>query len=124
MSIDFFTLLARKLKDDEIARCKAMPYQEYLRSAWWQFVHHRTLKRAHGKCELCRQRTAREAHHTTYVRIGEELPDDMVALCRHCHQHITDNGLHKLSRRDLLRRRQEIMHSPEYQRAKYQRLEY
>ena len=124
MTIDTATALALELRQDEIARCRAMPYTEYLKTPWWGFVHDRTIKRARGLCELCGLQAAREAHHTTYERIGEEQPDDTVALCRHCHQHVTDNGLAKLSRRDLLRRRREIMHSPEFQRPQRRRLEY
>lgn len=124
MTLDAPTTLALQLRQDEIARCKTMPYAEYLRLPWWDFIHDRTIKRAKGTCELCGQHEAREAHHTTYERIGQERPEDMVALCRRCHQHITDNGLDKLSRRDLLNRRREIMYSPEFQRAKRGRLEY
>jgi hypothetical protein len=124
MTIDAPTMLALELRQDEIARCKALPYPAYLGTPWWGFVHDRTIKRARGLCELCGQHAAREAHHTTYERIGEERLDDMIALCRRCHQHITDNGLGKLSRRDLLRRRREIVHSPEFQRSERGRLEY
>jgi hypothetical protein len=123
MTIDAPTVLALELRQDEIARCRALPYRDYLKTPWWGFVHDRTIKRARGLCELCGQHAAREAHHTTYERIGQEQPEDTVALCRRCHQHITDNGLGQLSRRDLLRRRREIMHSPEFQKANG-RLEY
>jgi 5-methylcytosine-specific restriction endonuclease McrA len=124
MPIDAPTVLALELRQEEIARCKTLPYPAYLSTPWWNFVHDRTIKRARGLCELCGQHEAREAHHTTYERIGEERPDDMMALCRRCHQHVTDSGLGKLSRRDLLRRRREIVHSPEFQRAERGRLEY
>lgn len=117
MTMDVSTALALDLRDDEIARCRAMPYRDYLKTPWWAFVHDRTIKRAKGRCELCQDATATEAHHTTYERIGCERPDDMVALCRDCHQHVTDNKLGSLSRRDLLRRRRELLHSPEFGRA-------
>ena len=117
MTLDTATTLALELADDEIARCQAMPYRDYLKTPWWNFVHDRTIKRAKDGCELCQDTRATEAHHTTYERIGCERPDDMVALCRHCHQHVTDNKLGKLSRRDLLRRRREILYSPEFGRG-------
>lgn len=124
MTIDANLALGLQLRQEEIARCRTMPYAQYLKTPWWDLVHTRTLKRAKGICELCQQNAAREAHHTTYERIGEEHPEDTVALCRRCHQHVTDNGLAKLSRRDLLRRRREIIHSPEFQRSERGRLEY
>lgn len=125
MTLDAPTALGLQLRQDEIRRCKTLPYAEYLKTPWWDLVRTRTIRRARwGLCELCQDHGATEAHHTTYERLGEERPEDMVALCRHCHQHITDNGLAKLSRRDLLRRRREIMHSPEFQRASRGRLEY
>jgi hypothetical protein len=124
MTLDASTMLALELRQDEIARCKALPYPAYLGTPWWDFVHDRTIKQARGLCELCQDEPATQAHHTNYERIGCELPNDMVALGRRCHQHIHDNGLGKLSRRDLLRRRREIVHSPEFQRAERRRLEY
>ena len=117
MTLDTATLLGLALKDDEIARCQAMPYRDYLKTHWWNFIHDRTIKRSNGECELCQDAAATEAHHTTYDRIGCEHPDDLIALCRRCHQHITDNGLDKLTRGDLLRKRRQIMHSPEFSRG-------
>ncbi len=110
-------VLGLQLRQDEIHRCQALPYEKYLLLPWWDYVRSRTLRRARGCCELCKDKAAVQAHHTTYERIGCERLDDMVALCRTCHQHVTSNGLGKLSRRDLLKRRSEIMHSPEFQRA-------
>lgn len=102
------------LRDDEIKRCRAMPYQDYLALPWWDFVRTRTLRRANYRCELCQESQATEAHHTTYKRIGCEKPDDMVALCRDCHEHVTLNGLAKVPRSDLLKQRRAILYSPEF----------
>ena len=116
--------LGLQLRQDEIDRCQAMPYCDYLKTPWWDLVRTRTIRRARGLCELCQDEPATQAHHTTYERVGCEHPDDMVALGRRCHQHLHDNGLGKLSRRDLLSRRREIVHSPEFQRAGRGRMEY
>lgn len=115
--------LGLSLRNDEIERLQRSPYSDYLKSPWWAFVHSRTLRRARYCCELCQEARATEAHHTTYKRLGCEKPDDMVALCRHCHEHITRNGLSTLSRRDLLKQRRAILHSPEFGLA-YGRLDY
>lgn len=80
--------------------------------------------KAHGGCELCREAEATQVHHTTYANLGMERNHELVALCRRCHQHITANGLGNLTRHELLARRREILHSPEFQRATLERLEY
>ena len=124
MTLDIPTVLGLQLRQAEIVRQNALPYCEYLKTPWWDLVRTRTIKRANGVCEFCQERAAREAHHTTYERIGQEKPDDMVALCRHCHQHIHGNGLDKLPRRDLLSQRRALLHSPEFQRPVREWLEY
>lgn len=123
MTFEQAHIMALELRAEEIERCQTMPYADYLALPWWDFVRARALRRARGVCELCQEAHATEAHHTTYKRIGREKPDDMVALCRSCHEHVTRQGLDKLSRGDLLRRRREILHSPEFGRG-YDRLDY
>ncbi len=112
------------LRTDEIERLRSLPYPEYLRSEWWQWKRGRAIKRAHGDCELCRQAEATQVHHTTYDHLGMEHNHELVALCRRCHERITTNGLGRMSRHELLSRRREILHSPEFQRATLERLEY
>src|SRR5262245_41996718 len=46
------------------------------------------LVRANGICEKCRKRPATEVHHLKYERVFNELPSDLVALCRQCHSEI------------------------------------
>lgn len=116
MTIDTASTLALELRDDEITRCQSMPYRDYLKTPWWDFVHDRTLRHARNRCEMCGG-AATEAHHTTYERLGHERPDDMVAVCRQCHQHITDNGLNGVRRSTLLARRRQYLHSPEFSRS-------
>jgi 5-methylcytosine-specific restriction endonuclease McrA len=43
------------------------------------------LLRARNKCELCGKRVPLDVHHRTYDRYGDELVDDLIALCRECH---------------------------------------
>lgn len=100
-----------------IENARTMRYADYLQSPWWQHARTQAIKRARGVCELCREADASEVHHTTYERLGHEHRDDLVALCRRCHQHITDNGLDRTPRRELLRRRREVLHSPEFGRT-------
>ncbi|MGH9676260.1 MAG: HNH endonuclease [Candidatus Acidiferrum sp.] len=60
-------------------------YAEYLRSPHWRKTRLRVLARARGKCEACHRRRAREVHHLTYIHIGEERLDELLALCPNCH---------------------------------------
>ena len=69
--------------------------------------------RAHGKCDLCEKEAPfadennkpyLESHHITWLsRGGEDIPDNMVALCPNCHRkmHVLDleEDKNKLNRR-------------------------
>ena len=64
-------------------------YVRYLGSAAWARKRAETLARADGKCEACGAGVPEgeaEVHHLTYARVGEELPEDLVALCPGCHR--------------------------------------
>ena len=123
MADDLYTI-AYALRTDEIDRLRALPYPEYLRSDWWQAKRQQAIKRAGGSCELCSAGRRLQVHHVTHDNLGCERLGDLVALCADCHRHITANGLDGLSRHDLLSRRREVLHSPEFQRATRERMEY
>jgi 5-methylcytosine-specific restriction endonuclease McrA len=63
--------------------------REYLKSQKWKkmkkFIHFRD-----GVCQLCGSDKNLEVHHITYDRLGDENPDDLILLCRTCHQDIHD----------------------------------
>src|SRR5262249_35274254 len=63
-------------------------YRRYLGSAFWRERREHILKRANYTCEKCGKRPAAEVHHLTYIRIYQELPSDLVALCKPCHNEI------------------------------------
>jgi len=44
------------------------------------------LARAAGGCERCGMRYKLELHHRHYDSQGREVPDDLLALCRVCHE--------------------------------------
>ena len=60
----------------------------YLGSAFWRERREHILQRANGKCEKCGQRPPTEIHHLTYIRVFQELPTDLLAVCRQCHAEI------------------------------------
>lgn len=61
-------------------------YQAYLMSPEWRVNRQPALDRAKGICERCHKAAVRNVHHLTYERVGHELPEDLIALCRSCHK--------------------------------------
>ena len=80
-------------------------YRAYLRSDKWRHIRSEILQRSGGYCEVCSRRRsgimikhrAVEVHHLTYVRLGDELPVDLLAVCARCHDrlHNRTNANHK-----------------------------
>lgn len=62
-----------------------MPYEEYLRTMHWSTVRRAALERSNWRCALCLSQVRLDVHHITYENLGDELPEDVVALCRKCH---------------------------------------
>jgi 5-methylcytosine-specific restriction endonuclease McrA len=63
-------------------------YTWYLGSAFWRERREHVLQRANQTCEKCGRRPATEVHHLTYIRVFQEIPSDLIALCRQCHAEI------------------------------------
>jgi hypothetical protein len=61
-------------------------YLDCLASPEWAEKRELVRDRCRGRCERCRVRRMREAHHKTYVRLGDEQLDDLQGLCRPCHR--------------------------------------
>lgn len=59
-------------------------YEAYLRTPYWRETRAAALRRAGFVCEWCGE-PAENVHHRTYARLGNERPDDLLALCRLCH---------------------------------------
>lgn len=64
-------------------------YVAYLKSPAWAARRASVLRRAGGTCEVCRKAPATQAHHLTYDHVGNERPDELVAICRPCHEEAT-----------------------------------
>jgi hypothetical protein len=72
---------------DRVARLRAMPYRDYLRTPEWRRTRAAALHRAGHACSLdVTHASDLEVHHRTYERLGEELAGDLVVLCRDCHR--------------------------------------
>lgn len=76
---------ARERSEGEISALRAMPYEQYLQTAWWRGRRNLALRRAGYKCERCAAGRQLEVHHLSYERRGDEADEDLQVLCRGCH---------------------------------------
>jgi hypothetical protein len=79
-----------KWRRDEIL--SGMDYPKYLQTDHWQGVRKIALERASGRCCVCNSESRLDVHHRTYERRGYELPEDVIVLCRKCHEIFHKNG--------------------------------
>lgn len=64
-------------------------YLRYILSPRWHARSEAAKARAGHRCQVCnadRWFCALEVHHRTYERLGRERDDDLIVLCRHCHE--------------------------------------
>lgn len=65
-------------------------YNDYLLSPAWREKSAAVIRRAGGVCEACGTARATQAHHVTYRHVGAEPLFDLRAVCRPCHDRITE----------------------------------
>ena len=76
------------LFNERIASLGFASYDEYLRSPHWQSFRRVYLAAAGWKgCHCCGEPKV-ELHHQSYARLGHEEPDDVIPLCRGCHERL------------------------------------
>ena len=64
---------------------KVYTYAEYLNTRHWKLFRESYIKRFEGVCEICTIK-GDELHHLHYDNLGHEQFDDVIFLCRGCHQ--------------------------------------
>jgi hypothetical protein len=69
--------------------------------AHWERVRAAALARD-GTCRLCRDARQLECHHNTYDRWGREELDDVITLCRGCHDAVTGAQMRVRDERRLM----------------------
>jgi hypothetical protein len=69
-----------------LVELKNMDHELYLKTEEWQRTRLDAIERARGVCEKCGSNESLQAHHLTYERKGEELPEDLIVLCDKCHE--------------------------------------
>jgi hypothetical protein len=67
-------------------KLRALPYVRYLQTEHWMKVRQQALEYADFRCMICNRETDLQVHHRTYDRLGEEQPNDVIALCSDCHK--------------------------------------
>jgi hypothetical protein len=63
-------------------------YVRYICSPEWNARRNRYYRRHGRACAFCGAVKWVELHHHTYERMGRELDDDLIAVCREHHQEI------------------------------------
>lgn len=69
-------------------KVRLLPYQEFLKTDFWQDIRKRKLQAANFSCEDCRHSGSQlDVHHLTYRHHGKEDKhlDELRVLCRNCH---------------------------------------
>lgn len=61
-------------------------YDTYLASEHWQQVRRRALWTWDYRCAVCNSAQFVDVHHRTYKRLGRERWNDVIVLCRTCHE--------------------------------------
>lgn len=98
---DFKKELRRKSRRKSSYKSRSnKSYEEYIRSQEWREKAEEAKAKAGNRCQVCNRSRAEvqlDAHHRTYERLGNELPEDITVLCRDCHQLYEDSKKNKNS---------------------------
>jgi 5-methylcytosine-specific restriction endonuclease McrA len=79
--------LRRLAQQARTAQLRKMPFAEYRKQPEWQVRRVQALTRARFRCQMGSSRDAPlDVHHNSYQNYGDEKPEDLVVLCRSCHQ--------------------------------------
>jgi hypothetical protein len=65
-------------------------YLRYLRSSEWKAKRQSVLERDQYRCQVWFEHHGEEVHHRSYLHLGDEPLEDLVTLCRECHEAITN----------------------------------
>lgn len=65
---------------------REVAYSEYLQTPEWAEKRDAAILRAGGRCQVCNDDRQLNVHHRTYERVEDDAPEDLVVLCRRCHE--------------------------------------
>lgn len=61
-------------------------YTTHLQSFYWKKIRAQALSRDRNLCQSCKKSAAQDVHHLTYRNLGQEKVEDLLSLCRRCHE--------------------------------------
>ncbi len=67
----------------------SVDYYTYLASREWALKKEAIRERSRGICERCHQAKHEQTHHLTYERLGNERLEDLLGLCKGCHEYLS-----------------------------------
>lgn len=80
---------AKKQNEKPIGKPKEkVNYYEYIASKEWQRKRLARIKLDGYKCHICGSSRNLNVHHLTYERLGHEDMEDLMTLCRSCHEKV------------------------------------
>jgi len=71
---------------ERLDQLRTMPYSEYLLTPEWQETRLAKLDQAGHECRKCGAHKTLHVHHLTYDHVGHEWLEELVVLCRDCHE--------------------------------------
>ncbi len=72
-----------------INKKRRLSYITYLDSSKWKMFKAKLKMERGDKCEHCQKSgVTLDGHHVTYERLFNELPEDVLLLCRLCHKKV------------------------------------
>lgn len=63
-------------------------YQTYLASREWRLKRKEVIEGNDGLCYRCLSAPIDDVHHLTYERVGHEDTEDLIGVCRPCHEYL------------------------------------
>ena len=73
-------------------------YEEYLQSDKWKKIRRERFRIDGYQCQICGTAKNLDAHHVSYEHLGQpEEIDDLVTLCRKCHEKLREQDIKKKS---------------------------
>ena len=65
-----------------------LKFREYMLSDFWKDMRYKRLKKDNFQCVLCKAKENLICHHLTYQRVFKENINDLIILCKRCHNRI------------------------------------
>lgn len=72
---------------------KPLDYYRWINSNAYRGKRNEKLKAVGYKCELCGSAKNLQVHHITYENLGYEPLDDLLVVCRKCHEELHKEDL-------------------------------